>query len=161
MRTYSFINIVYNIEMIIMDANVLVAALRSRTGWSRQMLSQVLRSEIVAGVSVPLFIEYEAVLQRAEQRAAFGLSGAEVDAFLAGLASVLRPIDISFLWRPQLKDPADEMVLEAAVNGQCSHLVTWNLRDFAQAAPRFNLQLTTPADYHSTQTSKLPPTQSH
>jgi len=133
--------------MIIMDTNVLVAALRSRTGWSRQMLSQVLRAELAAGVSVPLFIEYESVLQRTEQRAAFGLSVDEVDAFLAGLASVLQPIDISFLWRPQLKDPADEMVLEAAVNGQCSHLVTWNLRDFTQAAPRFNLQLATPADY--------------
>ena len=142
--------------MIIMDTNVLVAALRSRTGWSRKMLTQVLRSEVVAGVSVPLFIEYEAVLQRAEQREAFGLSTAEVDAFLAGLASVLHPIDISFLWRPQLKDPADEMVLEAAVNGQCSHLVTWNLRDFAQAAPRFNLQLTTPALYYSTQAPTPP-----
>jgi putative PIN family toxin of toxin-antitoxin system len=143
--------------MIILDTNVLVAALRSRTGWSRQMLTQVLRAELVAGVSVPLFIEYESVLQRAEHRAAFGLSAAEVDAFLAGLACVLRPIDISFLWRPQLKDPADEMVLEAAVNGQCSHLVTWNLRDFAQAAPRFNLQLTTPADYYSAQ----PPIRPH
>lgn len=142
--------------MIIMDTNVLVAALRSRTGWSRRMLSQVLRSELVAGVSVPLFIEYEAVLQRVEQREAFGLTEREVDAFLAGLASVLRPIDISFLWRPQLKDPADEMVLEAAVNGQCSHLVTWNLRDFAQAAPRFNLQLSTPSDYYSTQVTAKP-----
>ncbi len=142
--------------MIIMDTNVLVAALRSRTGWSRRMLYQVLSSEIVAGVSVPLFIEYEAVLQRVEQREAFGLSAAEVDAFLAGLASVLCPIDISFLWRPQLKDPADEMVLEAAVNGQCSHLVTWNLRDFAQAAPRFNLQLSTPAGYYSSQAPNPP-----
>lgn len=101
--------------------------------------------------------DHESILQRAEQRAAFGLSVQEVDAFLAGLASVLRPIDISFLWRPQLKDPADEMVLEAAVNGQCSHLVTWNLRDFAQAAPRFNLRLTTPADHYSAHL----PSQSH
>jgi putative PIN family toxin of toxin-antitoxin system len=137
--------------MIILDTNVLVAALRSRSGWSRQMLSQVLRLELVAGVSVPLFIEYESELQRAEQRAAFGLSISEVDTFLSGLASVLQPIDISFLWRPQLKDPADEMVLEAAVNGQCSHLITWNIRDFAQAAPKFNLKLFTPAQFYSTQ----------
>lgn len=137
--------------MIILDTNVLVSALRSRSSWSRQMLSQVLRLELVAGVSVPLFIEYESVLQRAEQRAAFGLSISEVDTFLSGLASVLQPIDISFLWRPQLKDPADEMVLEAAVNGQCSHLITWNMRDFAQAAPKFNLKLSTPAQFYSTQ----------
>ena len=139
-----------------MDTNVLVAALRSRTGWSRKMLSEVLSSELLAGVSVPLFIEYEAVLQRPEQRAVFGLSADEVDEFLAGLASVLRPIDISFLWRPQLKDPADEMVLEAAVNGQCTHLVTWNLRDFAQAVPRFNLELITPPEYYQTQVPAKP-----
>jgi len=47
------------------------------------------------------------------------------------VASVLKPIDISFLWRPQLKDPADEMVLEAAVNGRCSHIVTC-FGDFGQ-----------------------------
>lgn len=139
-----------------MDTNVIVAALRSRTGWSRKMLAQVLRRELLAGVSVPLFIEYEAVLQREEQRAAFGLNATEVDEFLAGLAGVLRPIDISFLWRPQLKDPADEMVLEAAVNGQCTHLVTWNLRDFVKAVPRFNLKLTTPAEFYETQLPTKP-----
>ena len=139
-----------------MDTNVLVAALRSRMGWSRKMLSEVLSSELLAGVSVPLFIEYEAVLQRPEQRAAFGLSADEVDEFLAGLASVLQPVDITFLWRPQLKDPADEMVLEAAVNGQCTHLVTWNLRDFAQAVPPFNLKLITPPEYYQTQVPAKP-----
>jgi putative PIN family toxin of toxin-antitoxin system len=140
--------------MIILDTNVLVAALRSRTGLSRRLLVQVLQSEVVAGVSVPLFMEYEAVLQRSEQLLAFGLCSAEVNEFLTGLAGVLRPIDISFLWRPQLKDPADEMVLEAAVNGQCSHIVTWNVRDFAQAVPRFNLRCLTPADYYASKQPK-------
>jgi putative PIN family toxin of toxin-antitoxin system len=135
--------------MIILDTNVLVAALRSRGGMSRRMLVQVLQSELLAGVSVPLFLEYEAVLQREEQLQAFGLTRDEMNEFLTGLAGVLKPIDISFLWRPQLKDPADEMVLEAAINGQCSHIVTWNVRDFAQAVPRFNLQCVTPADYYA------------
>lgn len=143
-------DIAYNINMIIIDTNVIVSALRSRTGWSRKMLIQVLRSELRAGVSVPLFIEYEAVLQRPAQRSAFGLTSSEVNDFLTGLAGVLHPIDISFLWRPQLKDPADEMVLEAAVNGSCSHIVTWNVRDFAQTVPRFHLQCLTPADYYLT-----------
>jgi putative PIN family toxin of toxin-antitoxin system len=133
--------------MIILDTNVLVSALRSRTGWSRQLVARVLAGKINAGVSVPLFIEYEDVLKRAENLAAFGLTGGEIDEFLAGLAGVLQPIDISFLWRPQLKDPADEMVLEAAVNGGCSYLVTWNLRDFAQAVQKFNLKCVTPAEY--------------
>jgi putative PIN family toxin of toxin-antitoxin system len=133
--------------MIVLDTNVLVAALRSRTGTSRVLLSQVLRSEVQAAVSVALFLEYEDVLQRPEHRQAFGLAAIDVDEFLAGLARVLVPVDISFLWRPQLKDPCDEMVLEAAVNGQCSHIVTWNVRDFAQAVHRFNLQCVTPRTY--------------
>ena len=96
---------------------------------------------------MPLFIEYEDVRKRSEHLAGFGLTSNEVDEFLTGLAGVLQPIDISFLWRPQLKDPADEMVLEAAVNRGSSHLVTWNLRDFAQAVLKFNLKCVTPADY--------------
>jgi predicted nucleic acid-binding protein len=101
----------------------------------------------MAGVSVPLFIEYEAVLQRPENREIFGLTGVEIDEFLTGLASVLRPIDISYLWRPQLKDPADEMVLEAAINGGCSHIITWNIRDFANGVKRFNVQCVTPPEF--------------
>ena len=93
--------------MIILDANVLVSALRSRTGWSRRLVAQVLAGKINAGVSVPLFIEYEDVLKRSEYLAGFGLASSEVDEFLTGLAGVLQPIDISFLWRPQLKDPTD------------------------------------------------------
>jgi putative PIN family toxin of toxin-antitoxin system len=133
--------------MIILDTNVLVSALRSRTGWSRRLMIEVLMGNIDAGVSVPLFIEYEDVLKRSENLAAFGLTPDEIDGFLTGLAGVLAPIDISFLWRPQMKDPADEMVLEAAVNGRCTHLVTWNLRDFAQAVRKFDLKCVAPPDY--------------
>ena len=135
--------------MLILDTNVLVAALRSKQGASRQLLVNVLSGRISAGVSVPLFLEYESVLKRPEQLQAFSLRATEIDEFLSGLATMLKPIDISFLWRPQLKDPADEMVLEAAVNGRCSHLVTWNLRDFAQVSQRFNVVCCTPAEYIS------------
>jgi putative PIN family toxin of toxin-antitoxin system len=134
--------------MIVLDTNVLVAALRSRTGMSRRILTEVLQERLSAGVSVSLFMEYEDVLQRPEQRAAFGLTTSQVDEFLAGLAAVLNPIDISFLWRPQLKDPCDEMVLEAAVNGRCTHILTWNVRDFLPAVQRFNLLCVTPRSYY-------------
>lgn len=64
-----------------------------------------------------------------------------------GLAGRLSPIDISFLWRPQLRDPCDEMVLEAAANGSASHLITWNTRDFLPAAPRFGIRVETPTEF--------------
>jgi putative PIN family toxin of toxin-antitoxin system len=135
--------IAYNINMIVIDTNVLVAALRSTSGYSRALIRRVLQQETVAGVSIPLFLEYEAVLTRPKQLAAFGLSERDVTEFLDGLAFCLAPIEISYLWRPQLRDPADEMVLEAAVNGRASSLVTWNVKDFGPAA-HFGIDVITP-----------------
>ncbi len=140
-------DIAYNIFMIVLDTNVLVSALRSNTGFSRRLLVHVLERRIVAAVSVPLFIEYEDVLSRPAHLKAFGLTTAEVHRFLDGLAGVLSPVEISYLWRPQLKDPADEMVLEAAANATATHIVTWNIKDFAPVAGRFALQVVTPPQW--------------
>ena len=137
--------------MIVLDTNVLVSALRSTTGFSRRLLVDVLQGRVVAAVSVPLFIEYEDVLSRPAQLKAFGLSAAEVHHFLDGLACVLAPAEISFLWRPQLKDPADEMVLEAAANASASHIVTWNVRDFSRVPGLFDMQVVTPAQWFESQ----------
>lgn len=139
--------------MIVIDTNVLVAALRSTTGHSRRLLRLVLCGKITAGVSVPLFLEYETVLTRPKHLAAFGLSEAETIEFLDGLAACLAPIEISYLWRPQLRDPADEMVLEAAANGGADHLLTWNTRDFGPAA-NFGITVATPAVFFASRSDK-------
>lgn len=96
--------------MIVLATNVLVTALRSQSGVSRKIVRSVLAGQIDIGAAPALFLEYEAVLSRAEQRAAFGLSLPEVREFLDGLAILTTPIALSFLWRPQLHDAADEMV---------------------------------------------------
>jgi len=93
-----------------------------------------------------LFLEYEEVLLRAEHRLATGLSEADVAGFLAALASAAGGVDVHFQWRPQLRDPADEMVLEAAVNGSAEALVTHNVSDFLEAGRRFGLRVVTPGD---------------
>lgn len=133
--------------MIILDTNVLVSALRSRSGFSRRLVVDVLQGVVVAAVSVPLFIEYEDVLTRPAQLKAFGLTATEVGRFLDGLAGVLTPAEISFLWRPQLKDPADEIVLEAAANASASHIVTWNTKDFSPASGMFDMKIVTPPQW--------------
>jgi len=93
--------------------------------------------------SPALFLEYEDVLQRAEQRAASDLSVKDDDAILNELAALLEPVLTHYQWRPQLRDPADEMVLEAAANARVDVLVTYNLRDFIPAK-RFGIQVLTP-----------------
>lgn len=130
--------------MIVVDTKLLVTALRSRAGVSRKIVRAILARQIDIGASPALFLEYEAVLSRAEQRAACGLTLLEVRWFLDGLAMLTTPIALSFLWRPQLHDPADEMVLEAAVNGMATDLVTWDGRDFKSAAQGFGLRVSPP-----------------
>ena len=133
--------------MIVVDTNVLVSALRSSTGFSRRLVIEVLNNRVAAAVSVPLFIEYEDVLSRPIQLKAFRLTVQEVGAFLDGLAGVLVPVDIAYLWRSQLKDPAEEMVLEAAANASASHIVTWNVKVFVPAQRLFDLKVITPTEW--------------
>ena len=70
----------------------------------------------------------------------------QLDRFLAALASASEPVDIHFQWRPQLSDPADEMVLEAAVNGRADALVTHNVRHFLAAGIEFGLRVVRPGE---------------
>ena len=129
---------------MVLDTSVLVAGLRSRQGASSALLTLVANEEIKPLVTTALFLEYEEVLLRAEQRLATGMREADVADFLAALASASEGVDVHFQWRPQLGDPADEMVLEAAINGRADALVTHNVSDFAEAAARFGLRVVAP-----------------
>ncbi len=129
---------------VVLDTNVLVAALRSDRGASRQLLLGALEGRIQVVASVPLLIEYEAVLCRAEHLVVTGLSIEETNAVLDSFAFVAEPVRLSFRWRARLRDPADEMVLETAVNGRADRLVTFNLRHLALAASEFGIRTVTP-----------------
>jgi predicted nucleic acid-binding protein len=96
--------------------------------------------------SVPLMLEYEAVLKRPEQLDKIGLSAAEINVVLDALASVIEPVYLHFVWKPQLKDPADEMVLDTAVNGRADGLVTFNVRHLRDAALEFGIRADRPGE---------------
>ncbi len=93
-----------------------------------------------------MMLEYESVLMRPENLEAFNLTTDEVERFLDGLSSLMAPITPFFLWRPQLRDPADEHVLEAAANGGADAIVTFNLRHFQVAAVRFGIATLKPGE---------------
>jgi putative PIN family toxin of toxin-antitoxin system len=131
---------------VVLDSSVVISAFRSRRGASNRLLALVDKGRVVPLATPALFLEYEEVLKRPEQRAVSGLSLGEVDAALAALAALVEPVEVRFAWRPQLADADDEMVLEAAVNGRADVLVTHNLADFAAAAPRFGLALLRPGE---------------
>jgi putative PIN family toxin of toxin-antitoxin system len=128
---------------LVLDTNILVAATRNRLGPSFALV-QAVRSGLVQMCCSPaLFLEYEDVLKRGPQLQASGLALDDVDAILAELAGLVRPVQTHYQWKPQLRDPADEMVLEAAVNAQAQAIVTYNLRDFVPAR-RFGVEVLNP-----------------
>lgn len=110
------------------------------------MLRTIAEGQILPLVTIALFLEYEEVLKRRGQREAHGLDLAAVDRFLAALARACEGVDVSFRWRPQLADPGEELVLEAAVNGRAKVLVTYNVRHVARAAGRFGLTVMRPGE---------------
>ena len=131
----------------VLDTNVLVAAVRSPKGASAEILRRVLAGRFSALCSVPLFLEYEAVLLRPEQLKAAGVTAGDVMNLLDVLAGKVQRVDIAYLWRPQLRDAADDMVLEAAVNGQATSIITFNQRDFLPQTLNFGIAVLTPAQF--------------
>jgi len=129
---------------IVLDTNVLIAGLRSRRGAAFRLLTFTGSGHFDIAVSVPLVLEYEAVA-KAQSRAT-GLTAREIDEILDYLVSVADCRSIFFLWRPHLKDPRDDMVLELAVEAECQYIVTYNQRNFA-GADRFGVRIVTPREF--------------
>jgi putative PIN family toxin of toxin-antitoxin system len=132
-------------RVFVLDTSVIVAAFRSPLGASRQILLAALNQKFQLLLSVPLLLEYEAVLTRPEHLAASKIKASEIEMVLNDLISVAKPVRLAFRWRPKLADPADDMVLETAANGGAKAIVTFNLRHFAGVATTFGIRVMSPA----------------
>ena len=119
--------------------------MRSPLGASAELLRRVRSGEMVAVTGVALALEYEAICRRPEHRMSWGLTLAEVDTFICALIAMMKPVRSHFLWRPQLRDSNDEMVLEAAINGRVQMIVTFHTKDF-EAAADFGIDVLLPGN---------------
>lgn len=129
---------------LVLDTNVLVAAMRSPRGASAALLRAGRDGLFDMLATATLFFEYEAVMTRAEHLRAAGLSREDVGIILDRLAKAVKGVRISFVWRPQVSDPNDDMVLEAAVNGQADAIATFEASVFHVASARFGMEVLTP-----------------
>lgn len=129
---------------VVLDTNVLVAASRSKKGASAKLLSLVGTGRFEVCVSVPLLFEYESALSRLIEPNSTEWQ-VRMD-ILDYVCAVAQRQEIFFLWRPYLRDPQDEMVLETAVAAGCSAIISYNKRDFA-GAERFNISISSPQEF--------------
>ncbi len=129
-----------------MDTDTIVAAMRSPTGASAALLRAARVGHVTLPATAPLCLEYEDVCSRPEHMAAAGFGPADLAVFLDALVDLVEPVNAWFLWRPQLRDPGDELVLEAAVNGRAAAIATFNRRDFRSVADRFGIDILLPAE---------------
>jgi putative PIN family toxin of toxin-antitoxin system len=128
---------------VVIDTNVLISALRSNRGASFKLISLIGTGRFDFSLSVPLLFEYESVSKREKFE---HLIETDIDDLLNYLCKVADKRDIFFLWRPFLKDPKDDMILELAVEADCDYIITFNLDDF-KGIEQFGVEAITPKQF--------------
>jgi putative PIN family toxin of toxin-antitoxin system len=129
---------------IVIDTNVLFAALKSRHGASYKLVSLLPSKRFSIAISVPLIIEYEDVLRRG--KLPVSITEKDICDFIDFFCHVGDKQDIFFLWRPFLLDPSDDLVLEVAVAGVCDAIITYNKRHFKNVE-KFGLRILDPKEF--------------
>lgn len=129
---------------IVIDTNVIVSALRSRNGFSFDLLSLIDDKRFKISISVPLILEYEDAIKR--NKKVIKLSQANIDAILDYICLIAEKRKIFYLWRPFLKDPKDDMILELAVESESDFIISFNKKDFV-GTTKFNIEVLTPKEF--------------
>lgn len=132
---------------IVVDTSVLISALISSTGSSRELIRRCLKGEYLPLMGNALFSEYESVIGREEILAKCPLTSAEISALLASKLSVSEWISLYYLWQPNLKDEADNHLIELAIAGNAQIIATQNIKDFRNSELLFpNLSILKPEE---------------
>ena len=140
----------YRLTMLVtIDTNVLFQALYSRRGASHQIIRLIRTGDITMAISVPVFQEYRDVLSRKDNQRRLGLTEESIDSIMHFIAVTGRPTNISYIWRPNLRDEGDNMVVELARASGSHYLITQNVKDFTLDADMRNddLHIVTPAEF--------------
>lgn len=134
-------------RLIVIDTNVILSALKSRNGKSFELISKIGNGLFDFAISVPLILEYETVLKNHLDRNIF--TDTDIEDFVDYICTVGIKTKIFYLWRPFLKDPFDDHVLELAVNANAQTIVTFNKKDFLEAKS-LGIKIQTPKEFLET-----------
>ncbi|MFO7891390.1 MAG: putative toxin-antitoxin system toxin component, PIN family [bacterium] len=129
---------------IVLDTNVLISALRSKRGASFRLISLVEKDKFKINISVPLILEYESIITQKLNN--FNIDKTDVDIILDYLCSIGNKYDFFYLWRPFLKDPKDDFILELAFTSDSDFIITFNKKDF-RGAEKFGIKILSPQEF--------------
>lgn len=129
---------------VVIDTNIIYAALKSSIGVSYKLLRLVGGEKFGINISVPMVLEYEDVSKRLLDE--IPLSEEDIDDIIDYICSIAKQWEIHYLWRPFLKDPKDDMVLELAVTANCEYIITYNQKDF-QGCEKFGIKVIAPKEF--------------
>ncbi len=130
------------------DTSVWVAALKSEGGASREVLRLCLQGRCQPLIGEKLLTEFEAVMKREGLLQGCALTDTEREALLDAFFSVCEWVPVFFPWRPNLPDEGDNHLIELAVAGTATTVVTQNVRDLRGGQLRFpQLGVETPAEF--------------
>jgi putative PIN family toxin of toxin-antitoxin system len=130
--------------LVVLDTNILVSGLRSNQGSAFQILTKLYHQEFTIALSTALILEYEDVLKRPEMK--IPLSFDQIEDVLDYLASIATKPRLYYTWRPAVRDPKDDHLLELAWHARVDYIVTYNIRDF-QEARRFDIEAIRPVEF--------------
>ena len=131
-------------HLVVIDTNVVLSTLQSKNGKSFELISKIGRGLFEFAISVPLILEYEAILKNHLNRSIF--SNSDIDDFIDYICTVGIKTKIFYLWRPYLRDPFDDHVLELAINAGAETIVTFNKKDFIEAET-LGIKILTPKEF--------------
>jgi len=131
-------------KQIVIDTNIFISALKNDTGAAFYLLSLLGKSDFETNISVPLIMEYESVANRF--LSSTNLTCKDLNHILDFICTESNHHKINYLWRPFLKDPKDDLVLELAVKANCQYIITFNMKDFI-GCHKFGIKAVTPYEY--------------
>ena len=134
--------------VVVLDTNVIISGLYSKRGASYQLLKAAISGDLRYAISPLVALEYEGKIHQKIEVGFLSVSKGDCGRILDALFAMAKPVWKPLQVRPVLIDPSDDKILECAISGNCTHIITFNKRDFPTVVTRpYGIKVMTPGEF--------------